>query len=83
MSSAISGRRVLPLIPSQAYSNSPFSMSSGMTCFAAFIGTAKPMPVLAPVRLIICVLIPITLPCRSRSGPPELPGFMGASVWIT
>ena len=39
--------------------------------------------VLAPVRLIIWVFMPITLPCRSRSGPPELPGFMGASVWMT
>ena len=29
------------------------------------------------------VLMPITLPvARSINGPPELPGLMGASVWI-
>ena len=27
------------------------------------------------------VLTPWTSPCSSRSGPPELPGLMGASVW--
>jgi hypothetical protein len=28
-------------------------------------------------------LIPITLPPASISGPPELPGLMAASVWMT
>ena len=28
------------------------------------------------------VLIPTTWPHRSTSGPPELPGLIGASVWI-
>lgn len=27
--------------------------------------------------------IPITFPWASISGPPELPGLIGASVWIT
>ena len=29
------------------------------------------------------VLIPITLPARSTSGPPLFPGLMAASVWIS
>jgi hypothetical protein len=29
------------------------------------------------------VSAPITSPARLRSGPPELPGFGAASVWIT
>ena len=28
-------------------------------------------------------MTPITLPVASSSGPPELPGLIGASVWIT
>jgi hypothetical protein len=31
----------------------------------------------------IAVAIPIILPDESRSGPPELPGLIAASVWIT
>ena len=30
----------------------------------------------------ICELTPITAPAESISGPPELPGFSAASVWI-
>jgi hypothetical protein len=32
------------------------------------------------VSLKIAVLMPITSPFRLTSGPPELPGFMAASV---
>ena len=31
----------------------------------------------------ICELTPITSPSVFRSGPPELPGLIGASIWIT
>ena len=59
-----------------------------MICEVTFLtvstGTANPMPLLpcdaGPV--VICVLTPITCPVVSRSGPPELPGLIGASVWI-
>jgi hypothetical protein len=44
-------------------------------------GIAKPTPLLLPDRLELCVLIPITRPLVSRSGPPELPGLIAASVW--
>src|SRR5206468_7880481 len=31
---------------------------------------------------LIWALIPITRPCASNNGPPELPWLIGASVWI-
>ena len=46
---------------------------------AALIGTAKPMDCASSE---ISVLMPTTTPQRSTSGPPELPGLIGASVWI-
>ena len=49
------------------------------------IGTAKPIPTLPLLvpPVAICVLIPMTSPAASISGPPELPGLIAASVWIT
>ncbi len=49
------------------------------------IGTAKPMPTLpSPLPPVsICELIPITCPEALSSGPPELPGLIGASVCST
>ncbi len=49
---------------------------------AELIGTAKPTPSALPESLRICALIPITRPRASKSGPPELPWLIGASVWI-
>ena len=48
-------------------------------------GTAKPMPTepLPPEPVAICELMPITRPAASSSGPPELPGLIEASVWMT
>lgn len=43
-------------------------------------GMAKPMP-FAP--WVTAVLMPTTRPERSTSGPPELPGLMAVSVWIS
>ena len=43
---------------------------------------AKPRPILPPVCDIIAAFIPITSPCVLKSGPPELPLFMEASVCI-
>jgi hypothetical protein len=36
-----------------------------------------------PEGEMIAVVTPITRPAESRSGPPEFPGLMAASVWIT
>ncbi len=47
------------------------------------MGTANPMPTLPPLCDSICELMPITRPAASMSGPPELPGLMAASVWMT
>ena len=60
-----------------------------MICEATFlavsIGTANPMPTepLLPEPVAICELMPITRPSASISGPPELPGLIAASVWMT
>ena len=52
---------------------------------AVSIGIAKPMPTLPlpPPPVSIWELIPTTSPEASISGPPELPGLIAASVWIT
>ena len=57
--------------------------SRGITSRTVFDGTANPIPTLPPDCDAICELTPITLPVASSSGPPELPGLIGASVWIT
>ena len=45
-------------------------------------GIANPIPENVPVPEKIAVFIPISSPCILSKGPPELPGFIGASVWI-
>jgi len=35
-----------------------------------------------PVSLAIAELMPMTSPRMFRSGPPELPGLIAASVWM-
>ena len=50
-----------------------------MRSFAAPIGIAKPRP---SALVATAVLIPMTLPVPSRSGPPLLPGLIAASVWM-
>ena len=47
-----------------------------------FDGIAKPTPSLPPESLWICAFTPITCAVPFRSGPPELPWLIGASVWI-
>jgi hypothetical protein len=46
------------------------------------IGTANPTPSAFPDSLRICALIPMTVPRASKSGPPEFPLLIGASVWM-
>ena len=45
-------------------------------------GIAKPTPVFCPVRLAMAVFMPIRRPWVSKSGPPELPGLIAASIWM-
>src|SRR5436305_1014559 len=44
---------------------------------------AKPMPWLPPFSVAMATLAPARRPNWSKSGPPELPGLIGASVWIS
>ena len=46
------------------------------------IGIANPTPSAVPLVERIWALIPITRPRASKSGPPEFPRLIGASVWI-
>ena len=46
------------------------------------MGIAKPMPIEPPLWEKIAVLMPMTSPRRFKSGPPELPGLIEASVWM-
>ncbi len=61
----------------------PFSMSWVTTFLMTSTGMANPIPALAPLGLKIAVFIPMRRPRESRSGPPELPGLIEASVWMT
>ena len=49
-----------------------------MSDAAAEIGVAKPRP---SALAEAAVLMPMTLPLASSSGPPLLPGLIAASVW--
>ncbi len=61
---------------------SPPSRSAPSDRLTTSTGTAKPTPSPPPELVLICWLIPITLPAASTSGPPELPGLIAASVWM-
>ena len=76
---------VLPPMPRNARSTLPVATSWATTPLTVFDGTAKPMPTLPeePCAGAICELTPITCAWAFRSGPPELPLLICASVWIT
>ena len=57
-------------------------MSWPATFLTVSTGMAKPTPSLPPESLAIWALTPMTSPCASSSGPPELPWLIAASVWI-
>jgi hypothetical protein len=63
----------------------PALLERGDLDLAVLIGIAKPMPTLpSPLPPVsICELMPITSPSTFSSGPPELPGLIGASVCST
>ena len=66
----------------------PVWMISSAMREAVSIGMANPTPMdpdsppRAPSRVAMALLTPITSPSAFRSGPPELPGLIAASVWI-
>ena len=65
----------------------PSLMISLATRLTRFDGIAKPMPMEPAESLEVAVeaideLMPITWPAALNVGPPELPGFTAASVWM-
>src|SRR5215471_8064768 len=64
--------------PSHPHSTLPLEASCGRRPFTRLMGMAKPM---VPLRAAM-LLMPITSPAMLTSGPPELPGFTVASVWM-
>ena len=68
-------------IPSWARVTLPSLMIRSARLAAMSIGIAKPTPEFDRLEVAMAELIPITLPSRSTSGPPELPGLIAASVW--
>ena len=68
--------------PSAARCTTPDSMSWFITVRARLIGMANPRPS-EPGARMTAVLIPITRPRESSRGPPEFPGLMAASVWMS
>ena len=78
-------RATLPVTPSTGLLAVPFCMISCATRVAWSIGIAKPSPMLPPwpcepLEVAMAELMPTTCPSRLTSGPPELPGLIGASV---
>ena len=54
------------------------------TWATCWLGMAKPTPMLPASwpRLALAVRMPTTSPAVLTIGPPELPGLIGASVWM-
>ena len=71
---------VCPDSPSRDRRTRPSRISRVATHTAVSMPIAKQMPC---AGAIVAVLMPTTRPAPLTSGPPELPGFSGASVWIT
>ena len=71
------------MMPMPGLRTRPARISSGTTRLTTSTGIAKPMPALAPEGETMAVLTPISRPAESSSGPPELPGLIAASVWMT
>ena len=68
--------------PTQARRTFPNRRSSSATRRARSIGIANPIPTDPPELVKIELFTPTTSPTAFASGPPELPGLIGASVCI-
>ena len=60
----------------------PLSRNSATMRLAISLGTPKPIPTEPPVGETIAVFTAMTPPSRLKVGPPELPGLIGASIWM-
>ena len=76
----------MTLTPSCGLTILPFLTSWLTMLTTSFEGIANPIPS-TEVPSLDCEsfieLIPITCPAELTSAPPELPGLIAASVWIT
>jgi hypothetical protein len=65
----------------------PWPISWAATSRTMLLGMANPIPAAAPPpscgSVAARVGMPMTRPWRSTRAPPELPGLIGALVWIT
>ncbi len=77
--SAVTGWIWMPIQPRLTV---PLSLSWATTDFTVDAGIEKAIPTLPPDGEKIAVLTPTTSPCVSNAGPPELPLFTGASIWM-
>jgi hypothetical protein len=83
-------RRLVNSAPRTECGAWPVLIRSVATTPAWLLGMANPRPMLppwtpiagSPPRVSIAAVTPITWACPFTSGPPELPGLIGASVWI-
>ena len=80
--SAKSDVKAAPLSPRYGCTYDPFSINEGTVFVIVLDEIANPIPENVSVPESIAVFIPTTCPCIFSKGPPELPGFIGASVWI-
>ena len=58
---------------------SPF-ISFGSIALIMLLGMANPTPANWPTLVAMALFMPMTSPRMLTSGPPELPGLIGASV---
>ncbi len=70
---------MVPWNPTHGRIMRPSLIRTGTTDFTRLIGIAKPMFCASGT---IAVFMPMTSPHMFSRGPPELPGLIGASVWI-
>ena len=77
--SAVTGWICTPIQPRLTM---PLSLSWATTDFTVSEGMSKAIPTEPPEGEKIAVLTPMTLPSMSNVGPPELPLFTGASIWM-
>ena len=62
--------------------NMPFFVISSISGTTSLLGIANPSPSTPPSE-IFKLLMPMTSPAAFSNAPPEFPGLMAASVWIT
>ena len=67
-------------MPRPGVGTRPVVISSDTTRFTVSTGMANPSPAFEPEGEKMAVFTPISRPAGSSSGPPELPGFIAASV---